>query len=185
MVSLTEIERSKVFADTRPGVSGASPTLLASAIMLADFLRKVNPEDGWFFKYIPVCKMGLLREECIYMPCFSCTCFCEGRGRNGEVLFGGRGYCKLKDQEYYRGHECRSYSPTWYAPKNTGDPMKEPSGCFLTSACVEYLGLPDDCKELTTLRTIRDKVLKATGEGRGLVDEYYRIAPALVEKINA
>ena len=119
------------------------------------------------------------------MPCFSCTCFREGRGRNGEVLFGGRGYCKLKDQEYYRGHECRSYSPTWYAPKNTKDPMKEPNGCFLTSACVEYLGLPDDCKELTTLRAFRDNVLKATGEGRGLVDEYYRIAPVLVEKINA
>ena len=29
-------------------------------------------------------------------------------------------------------------------------------GCFLTSACTEARGLPDDCHELTVLRSFRD-----------------------------
>jgi hypothetical protein len=47
------------------------------------------------------------------------------------------------------------------------------------------MGFPDDCRELTILRQFRDDVLKASPEGLALVDEYYRIAPALVDKINA
>ena len=57
-------------------------------------------------------------------------------------------------------------------------------GCFLTSACCAYMGLADDCKELTTLRNFRDTYLKKTDEGTALVEEYYKIAPAIVEKIN-
>lgn len=30
------------------------------------------------------------------------------------------------------------------------------SGCYLTSACVNAKGLPDDCEELTVLRNFRD-----------------------------
>ena len=114
------------------------------------------------------------------MPCFSCTCFHDGRGRNGEYLSGGRGWCDLWDQEYYRGHECRDYAPQWYdGSTSSGDP----GGCFLTGACVQHKGLPDDCAELTELRHFRDSVLKATDEGQLLVEEYYRIAPAIVEQI--
>ena len=51
------------------------------------------------------------------MPCFSCSCFSNGRGRSKERLNGGRGYCELHDQEYWYGHECSDYAPTWYAPQ--------------------------------------------------------------------
>ena len=61
------------------------------------------------------------------MPCFSCKCFREGKGRNGERLSGGRGYCELWDQEYWRGHECNDFAPTWYGPKTSGSSLKEPS----------------------------------------------------------
>ncbi len=58
------------------------------------------------------------------------------------------------------------------------------SGCFLTSACVDYMGLADDCKELTSLRCFRDKYMRSTESGSALVDEYYVIAPGIVENIN-
>ncbi len=58
------------------------------------------------------------------------------------------------------------------------------SGCFLTSALVDYLGKPDDCEELTLLRTFRDGYMRATPEGNALVKEYYEIAPRIVTAIN-
>jgi hypothetical protein len=51
-------------------------------------------------------------------------------------------------------------------------------GCFLTTACCEYKGLPDDCEELTILRQFRDTFVP-----RELIDIYYKIAPAIVERI--
>lgn len=58
-------------------------------------------------------------------------------------------------------------------------------GCFLTSACTEFMGKPDDCEELTKLRAFRDNFMKSSESGRKLVEEYYRIAPEIVKKINA
>lgn len=58
-------------------------------------------------------------------------------------------------------------------------------GCFITSACVDYFQLGDDCYELQTLRHFRDNVLLTTAEGRQLVDRYYHIAPAIVKQIRA
>ena len=58
------------------------------------------------------------------------------------------------------------------------------SGCFLTSACVEHKGLADDCEELTKLRAFRDTYLKSTPEGCAIVEEYYKIAPQIVENID-
>lgn len=55
--------------------------------------------------------------------------------------------------------------------------------CFLTTACVHYFHLPDNAYELETLRNYRDTYLLAQKDGRDLVKEYYRIAPALVIKI--
>ncbi|MBR4949158.1 MAG: hypothetical protein IKZ25_00120 [Clostridia bacterium] len=53
------------------------------------------------------------------MPCFSCRYFKEGKGRWGENLDGGRGFCEFYDEYYWRGHECRHFAPTWYGPKTT------------------------------------------------------------------
>lgn len=59
------------------------------------------------------------------------------------------------------------------------------SGCFLTSACVEAKGLTDDCHELTVLRQFRDGYLKAQPCGQCEINEYYHIAPVIVERIKA
>ena len=83
-------------------------------------------------------------------------------------------WCSVK-REYVKSDEAMNCSR--YKQKS--------SGCFLTTACVEYKGLADDCEELTKLRAFRDNYLKTTEEGKAVVEEYYRIAPQIVEKINA
>ena len=63
--------------------------------------------------------------------------------------------------------------------------VPEGGGCFLTTACCQYKGLPDDCEELQCLRAFRNNVLLKCVGGCLLVQEYYQIAPAIVEKIEA
>lgn len=59
------------------------------------------------------------------------------------------------------------------------------STCYLTTACVFNKGLPDDCDELTTLRSFRDTYLKSLPEGEKEIEEYYKTAPTIVDHINA
>lgn len=106
-------------------------------------------------------------------------------------------YCKCKGCKYIDPNSRSGYK--WYCSyyRSYEDPDKlrecthfqsdssSGGGCFLTSACCEYMGLADDCKELTTLRNFRDTYLKPTQDGNALVEEYYKIAPSIVEKINA
>lgn len=60
---------------------------------------------------------------------------------------------------------------------------EESSGCFLTSACVEAKGLPDDCYELTVLRKFRDTYLRFLPCGEKEIAEYYFVAPQIVSAI--
>lgn len=60
-----------------------------------------------------------------------------------------------------------------------------PKKCFLTTACVEYKGLGDDCEELSTLRAFRDGYLMQKPNGRELVEMYYDYSPAIVDVIEA
>ncbi len=70
---------------------------------------------------------------------------------------------------------------SWYYDVST-DTCK-PGGCFLTTACVDFAGLPDDCFELATLRRFRDEVLMRMPGGPDDVALYDRVAPAIVERI--
>lgn len=56
-------------------------------------------------------------------------------------------------------------------------------GCFLTTACCEVLGLPDDCFELRTLRRYRDETLAAIPGGNAAVAAYYRVAPSILDRL--
>jgi hypothetical protein len=58
------------------------------------------------------------------------------------------------------------------------------NGCFLTTACVQHKGLPDNCDELDTLRLLRDRHMLSTAEGRTLVKTYIAHAPQLVQTID-
>lgn len=84
-------------------------------------------------------------------------------------------YCRHYGKYYPYRDSCRGY---WEEFNETSS-----SGCFLTSACCEYMGLPDDCEELTTMRAFRDNVLVKSETGKALKEQYYKIAPGILKKI--
>lgn len=93
-------------------------------------------------------------------------------------------YCTKKgdyvnSDVYYK--YCRNYDYS-YCPIYKDEPV---SGCYLTSACVEAKGLPDDCYELTTLRKFRDGWLREQTFGEADIQEYYATAPKIVSGIRA
>ena len=89
-----------------------------------------------------------------------------------------KGYCKRYGAYYWDDDSCRYYDED--EDRLRGESS---SPCFLTTACCEYKGLADDCEELTILRKFRDEYLMPTEEGKALVEEYYNIAPGIVDKI--
>ncbi len=88
--------------------------------------------------------------------------------------------CTLFNKYVTENGSCSRFEPNTYQSGSGNS-----NGCFLTSACVEYLGKADDCEELTALRKFRDNYMKSTEEGKKLVEEYYAVAPQIVERINS
>jgi len=54
-------------------------------------------------------------------------------------------------------------------------------GCFLTTATVMAMGLPDDCEELALARMVRDTQMNSDKD-RAAVQLYYKVAPLIVER---
>ena len=69
------------------------------------------------------------------------------------------------------------------APKKNNNRPRPKNGCYFTTACTRYFGLPDNCQQLMTLRNFRDNVLSKTENGRKLIALYYQVAPSIVLKI--
>ena len=86
----------------------------------------------------------------------------------------------VSEDVYYK--YCRNYDygdcPV-YKQQNPSD-----SRCYLTTACIRAKNLPDNCKELMTLRSFRDIYLKSFEDGRYDVQYYYQIAPSIVSAID-
>ena len=61
--------------------------------------------------------------------------------------------------------------------------VRDTGACFITTACVEAAGLPDNCIELETMRCFRDEYLANSLEGRRMIKEYYQTAPSIVKAI--
>lgn len=82
----------------------------------------------------------------------------------------------------------RVYKKTgWFSEEEIGRVEKkdENSGCFLSSACLEARGLPDDCEELTILRRFRSDFVSAQQDGQQLLAQYASIAPTIVQRVAA
>lgn len=83
-------------------------------------------------------------------------------------------YC-LKKGDYVNSdvyqRYCKNYSYD-ECPIYKGNP--DSGGCYLTTACVEAKGLPDDCEELTILRDFRDHWLKKQPGGAEEIAEYHQ-----------
>lgn len=93
----------------------------------------------------------------------------QERVETGSAIYNN--YCHNYESGYSR------------CPHFKGEPIRS-DGCYLTSACVEAMGLADDCDELTALRAFRDGWLAKQSGGREMIDEYYRVAPAIVDAIH-
>lgn len=87
-----------------------------------------------------------------------------------------KNYCTHYRQYYTYDDSCRGY---W---SESGE-VSGGGGCFLTTACCEYMNLPDNCYELEVMRKFRDDVLLKTYSGSALVKYYYDLAPQIVEVI--
>ena len=85
----------------------------------------------------------------------------------------------VNEDTYYK--YCRNYDYD-DCPIYKGN---DSGGCFLTSACTEARGLPDDCHELTVLRAFRDGYLRSQPEGEAEIAEYYAVAPKIVDAIRS
>jgi hypothetical protein len=55
--------------------------------------------------------------------------------------------------------------------------------CYITTAVCESRNKPDDCYELSLLRSFRDDYLLGSEEGEAMVHEYYDLAPSIVKHI--
>jgi hypothetical protein len=58
-------------------------------------------------------------------------------------------------------------------------------GCYITTACAEARGLPDDCYELSLLRMFRREYVGKLPDGQEVLAEYRAKAPRIVAAINA
>ena len=82
------------------------------------------------------------------------------------------------------GLDPKKYGSKWDGSQGSNNKTSE-DGCYLTTACVEARGLPDDCEELTILRQFRDTYLKNREGGEQEIEQYYKTAPRIVHQINA
>jgi len=106
------------------------------------------------------------------------------RGRYFATQKGA--YLHARDLALNNGLTITVYYPTGgikavINPKN----RDEESNCFITTACVKYYGLRDDCYELQTLRHFRDTYLLKSDKGKRMVSKYYQVAPAIVKCLEA
>ena len=62
---------------------------------------------------------------------------------------------------------------------------KNASRCFITTAVCLTMSKPDDCEELTVMRRFRDNWLRDQPSGAEQIEEYYRVAPSIVRKIDS
>lgn len=67
--------------------------------------------------------------------------------------------------------------------KSKPRPKGKKDDCFITTSCVKYYGLPDDCYQLTSLRNFRDTILTKSSKGKFLIKQYYSVAPEIVSHL--
>lgn len=99
---------------------------------------------------------------------------------------------QLNDQNYSLGLDAESTAQATAQASiaaSTAEAANAPKGggggCYITTAVCESMGMPDDCKILTTLRRFRDTFMHGDESRTQLVREYYDSAPTLVEFILA
>ena len=90
---------------------------------------------------------------------------------------------KINDEIKRQTRTTKSFNYTKQT-RTTSSYSSSSSWCFLTTATCDVMGYKDDCDVLNTFRNYRDKVLIYEKDGKELIEEYYRIAPMIVDSIN-
>ena len=86
----------------------------------------------------------------------------------------------VNEDTYYK--YCRNYDYD-DCPIYKGKLPSDSGNCYLSTACIEAMNLPDDCYELSLLRQFRDNYVLATEEGKKDIAHYNAVAPVIVSKI--
>jgi hypothetical protein len=105
----------------------------------------------------------------------------SSRGRYFSTQKGA--YLYARDVALNNGLTVTVYYPNGgiKAVINPKDRNNENDNCFITTACVRYYNLPDNCYQLQTLRFFRDSYLKKQVGGNDIIRQYYSVAPILVK----
>lgn len=106
----------------------------------------------------------------------------DGQHDDGMEKFAGVFSRGFQSDEYLKGYEYGENHPPSESSSDS-DNSNDDGICFISTACMKYKNLPDDCYELKALRNFRDNVLIQTNEGQLLVSEYYILAPKIIDAI--
>lgn len=82
-----------------------------------------------------------------------------------------------------REHDARQRD--WEQRRSTNNRNRNKGGgCYITTATCLALDKPDNCCELTAIRYFRDSWLQYQENGCEIIDDYYKVAPLIVDEIN-
>jgi hypothetical protein len=129
----------------------------------------MNGGDFWGGYFSAGGQLGTGRDSARAMATQQAARAAMGQPTWGDAVardWGGLGIGKDKDSE------------------NENESEGKGGGCFLTTAAVDVIGENDNGDTLQTLRWFRDNIMRARPDWSADVDEYYRIAPKIVERLN-
>jgi hypothetical protein len=101
----------------------------------------------------------------------------EGR-KVGDIKTTWTGSKIIVDEDGKKIGEYKDDKKDGQSEKSSG------GGCFITTACVEAKGLPDNCPELNALRAFRDEYVRNLSNGEEIISDYYEVAPRIIVGIN-
>lgn len=89
--------------------------------------------------------------------------------------WGSKGHCDYNGNYVYASDDADDCSH--FKKAGSG------GGCYMTTACCEFYGLPDDCRELTAMRKLRDEYIQYQEGGQDVISEYYATAPKVISNL--
>lgn len=110
--------------------------------------------------------------------CGTCSNFDWDNKESYATRFRCDGTCRYVspwDKQYYCNHKNNS--------NESSNNSYTPSGCYITTMICNILGYPDDCELLTTLRMLRDNVLKCDFNYIDLLCQYDIVGPLISHKL--
>ena len=131
----------------------------------------------------------MAKRQCAYCVYLDPTKINEGKYKcekdrnwhfaNSEEAENCYRYCERFRKDMYLGDQCIRMSAAW---QEKHKPTTY-SGCYITTAVVEILGLPDDTYELEVLREFRKNYLQKNEEYHSLLFEYDVKGPVIAEAL--